>query len=274
MYKFHNWFFHEGAGSDGTAGGGGTPPSDGDSGNNPPAPPGTTPTSGITIDPNSPEVRALIDRATSALKTKNEELIGEKRQLTELFGDVDRDTLKSYVNRLKTDEESRLIAEGKVDEVVDRRTSRMRDSYQSKLEEFNTKLDEREKAFNDLKSRYDHTLIDNAIRDAALKEGVVPSAIDDIIFRGRSQFQIDNERLVSKDPDTNDVRLGADGKTPYGPPDFMADLKKVAPHFWPSSSGGGYTPGGGNSSVADLQRILQTKGMDAYMKARKDQSKK
>lgn len=253
MFKFCNLYkLYQEAGGEGTPGGGG--------------PNGTPPTA--PLDVNSPEVRALIESATNALKAKNEELIGEKRKLTELVGDIDQDTLKSYIERLKNDEESRLIAEGKVDEVVNRRTQRMRDSYQSKLDEYNAKLNEKDTSFKSLKSQYDNVLIDNAIRDAATRDGVIPTAIDDIIMRARQHFQVDNDRLVSVDPDTKDVRLGADGKTPYSPSDFMADLKAKAPHFWPSSSGGGYSPGSGSNSTADLQHILQTKGYDAYRQAR------
>lgn len=254
------------------------PEGEGDGGSNPgspgTAPPvGDAPPTGSALDPNSPAVRALIEKEISALKEKNDQLIGEKRKLTELFGDVDRDTLKSYVERLKTDEESRLIAEGKVDEVMERRTERMRSSYQTQLDNAKKAAEDLEKQTQALQSKYHNTLIDNAVRDAAAKEGVVPSAIEDILIRARRNFEIDSDRLVSKDPDTGEIRVGADGKTPYGASDFIQDLKEKAPHFWPASSSGGYSPGDTGGASADLQKILQTKGFEAYKKARAAQNK-
>jgi hypothetical protein len=244
-------------GEEGSAGGApSTPPTS-------PAPP-----SSPSIDPNSPEIKALIEREISALKRKNDELIGEKRKMSEMFGDVDKDTLKSYVERLKNDEESRLIAEGKVDEVVERRTARMRDAYQAKLEETANTSKQIEESFQSLQEKYNNTVIDNAIRDAALKEGVVPSAIDDVLMRAKRYFTIENDRLISKDPATGEIALGADGKSPYGPTDFMSDLKKQAPHFWPGSTSGGFAPGSAQASTSDLQAILQNKGFAAYRAAK------
>lgn len=235
--------------------------------------PGSTPPA---VDLNNPEIKAIIEQqvntAINGLKAKNEELISEKRKLQEQyaeFKEVDRDTLKNYINRLKSDEEARLIAEGKVDEVINRRTERMRESYQNQIVENQSVAKDWQKKYSELESAFNNTRIDAAIRDAAMAANVVPSAIDDIIVRGRQAFQIVDGKIISKDPYTNDVRIGSDGKSPYNANDFMSDLKKVAPHFWPQSTSGGFSGNSPGDIMDRMHGALQSQGgFDEYRKMR------
>lgn len=236
----------------------------------------TPPVNQSTIDVNNPEIKAIIEQqvnsAINGLKAKNEELITEKRKLQEQYADFkefDKDTLKNYINRLKSDEEARLIAEGKVDEVINRRTERMRESYQNQIVENQSLAKDWQKKYSDLENAFNNTRIDAAIRDAAMAANVVPTAIDDIIVRGRQSFEIVDGKLISKDPYTNDIRIGSDGKSPYNAHDFLSDLKKVAPHFWPQSTSGGFSGSSPGDSTDRMQNVLQSQGgFDEYRKMR------
>lgn len=236
----------------------------------------TTESTQTSIDLNNPEIKQIIDQqiasAISGLKSKNDELIAEKRKLQEQYADFkefDKDTLKNYITRLKSDEEARLIAEGKVDEVINRRTERMRESYQTQIVENQNQAKEWQKRYSELESAFNNTRIDAAIRDAALAANVIPSAIDDIIVRGRQAFQIADGKIISKDPYTNDIRIGSDGKSPYNANDFMADLKKAAPHFWPQTTGGGFTGQSPTDVIDRMHNALQSQGgFDEYRKMR------
>lgn len=238
-----------------------------------------------TFDLNSDEAKAAIAAAVNAaiapLKAKNDELISEKRKLQEsmsAFDGIDRETLASYVNRLKNDEETKLIAEGKLDEVIGRRTDRMREAYDNKVADANKKAETLASQLAELSNEFNNRMIDISVKDAAVLAGVVPSALDDIRFRGRSIFSYKDGKLVVIDPATKEVRVGADGKTPYGPTDFIEDLKKSAPHFWPQSSGGGMSGARGGSTgdpIASGQAALNSAGgFDAYRKQRAEQRKR
>ena len=235
----------------------------------------------MKIDHEDPEVQAelkalleqQVNSAVAALKAKNDELISEKRKLQEQtaeFADFDKDTLKNYIARLKNDEEARLIAEGKVGDVIDRRTERMRESYQSQIAENQKLAQEWQSKYGDLEQKFNYTRIDSALRDAALSANVVPSAIDDIITRGRGAFEIDaNGNIISKDKYTGDIKIGADGKNPYGALDFISDLKKVAPHFWPQTQSGGFSGATAGDVATRMQSALNGPGgFDEYRKLR------
>lgn len=241
----------------------------------------------MSIDINDPEIqaelKALVEQQTATalagIKAKNEELISEKRKLQEEwaeFKDLDKNMLKNYIERLKTDEEAKLIAEGKIAEVIDRRTERMREAYSNQIEEKANAAKDWQNKFSDLERKFNFTRIDSAIRDAALATNVVSSAIDDVITRGRGIFEIDeNGRLISKDPNTNDVRIGADGKSPYNPNDFIMDLKKTAPHFWPQSQSGGFSGGSPADRMTHMQSVLtKDGGFEEYRKLRNTSSSK
>lgn len=233
------------------------------------------------VDFNDPAVKELIEQqiatAVAGLKAKNDELINEKKRLKDEMKDFDgfdRATLKSYIERLKTDEESRLIAEGKVGEVIDRRTERMRESYQTQIVENQNATKEWQGKYIDLEQKFNHAQIDAALRDAAAAANVIPSAIEDLITRGRGSFTLENGKLISKDPYTNEVRIGADGKTPYAANDFVADLKKIAPHFWPQSQSGGFTGGNLGDNMERMKSALAGVGGFAEYQRLKEKLKK
>lgn len=81
----------------------------------------------------TPEIQKLIDDQVAAqvtgLKTKNSELLGtikqQKDNLSRYEG-IDPDAVRGILQRFSDDEEAKLIAAGKIDEVLDKRTERLR----------------------------------------------------------------------------------------------------------------------------------------------------
>lgn len=255
----------EGAGDGaGTPGGGGNAP-----------PPG-----GMTPEDIDAKIAKAVSDATSALKAKNEELINEKKTLLDRTDGLDEESIKKFKDfqkRMENDEEARLIAEGKVDEVISRRTEKMRESLMSRIEDETNKVKAAETKYDGVNKKLRHTLIDGAVRDAAIEAGITPTAIDDVLVRARMKFSYDEEkeRIVARDVDTKEILIGEDGKTPYSPNDFMKDLKSKAPHFWPGTSSGGFSGsfGGSEAGASEAQAALHKGGFAAYKEA-KDRLKK
>jgi hypothetical protein len=89
-------------------------------------------------------------------------------------------------------------------------------------------------------------VVDDRIRDAAAKAGLIASATEDALHRGRQVFALDREgRAVARDGEGAAI-LGADGKSPLSPAEWLEGMRETAPHWWPPSSGAG-APGAGSA---------------------------
>ena len=101
--------------------------------------------SGIEI---TPEIQKLIDeRVTSevtGLKSKNSELLGTIKQQKEnlsRFDGIDPDAVRGILQRFSDDEEAKLIAAGKIDEVLDKRTERLRADVDKQIKAANERAE-------------------------------------------------------------------------------------------------------------------------------------
>ena len=82
-------------------------------------------------------VTTKVEEAISDLKSKNSELIGEKRKLAEkleAIKDFDFEKAKKAMDFVDKDETAKLLAEGKFDEVIEARTAKVKDEYESKIQ--------------------------------------------------------------------------------------------------------------------------------------------
>src|SRR5690242_14032953 len=85
----------------------------------------------------TPELQAIIDarvgEAVSGLKTKNSELLGKLKTAGDqlkTFDGIDPEAVRGILSKFANDEEAGLIAAGKLDEVLDKRTTRMKAGFE------------------------------------------------------------------------------------------------------------------------------------------------
>ena len=82
-------------------------------------------------------------------------------------------------------------------------------------------------------------VVDGQIRDAAAKAGLIASAVEDALTRGRQAFALDRDgRAVARDA-TGAVQSGPDGESPLTPAQWLEAMREEAPHWWPPSTGAG-----------------------------------
>ena len=136
------------------------------------------------------------------------------------------------------------FAAGKFDEVMAKRTERMKAEYERLLAEANGKA---EAAMKRTKA-YEGRVLDDAVRAAAAKAGLHTHAIDDALFRARSMFSLDETGQAVQLDESGKPVLGKDGKSPFTPTEWLEGMKEKAPHWFPASASGGGAGGGGGGN--------------------------
>lgn len=133
------------------------------------------------IDLENPAIKAAIatavEASVSGLKTKNSELLGKLKEtsgkLTQFetqFEGIDIDAVKGLLSRAGQDEETKLLTEGKVDEVFNRRTERLRGDYDKQLKT----ISERAEKAESFAAKFQGKVLGDSVRGAALKAGALP----------------------------------------------------------------------------------------------------
>ncbi len=217
------------------------------------------------IDLEDPAVKdaiaAAVEAATTGLKNKNTELLGSLRNTkTELegfktqFEGLDIEAVKGLLTKVGQDEETKLIAEGKLDEVITRRTERLRGDYDKQLAAEKSRADKAE-AFA---AKYSDKVLADSIRAAAIKAGALPEAAEDIILRARGTFKLSEDgEAIATDRD-GEVIYGKDGKTPLSPLEWAESLRETATHLWPRAQGAGPTGDNGGKATKKWGEYTET----------------
>ncbi|MEI1687067.1 hypothetical protein V8P55_02135 [Acinetobacter baumannii] len=238
----------------------------------------------IKVDLENPEIKAAIqaavDEAVKGLKDKNAELIKDKKELKDELGSLkskvdglDLDAIKVLLDKSNQDEESKLIAEGKIEEVIQKRTEKMREEHEKLLKAEKERADKAETYAN----KFRQSVIQGQIVQAAVEMGALSEATADIAFLAQSQFSLDeNGKAVAIDAN-GEVVIGKDGSNPVTPKEWVEGLRENKPYFWPKANGSG-SPGSGTSikkwsdyteaeraalareNPTAFQQLLQTKG--------------
>jgi hypothetical protein len=195
-------------------------------------------------------IKKAVDEAVAGLKAKNSELLGKLKERDEQFKPfvgVDPVAMNTMLKQFADAEEAGLIKAGKIDEVLTKRTERMQ---AENLKMLKAEQEARARAEGKASKLSARTLA-GALRDAAIKTGALPEAMDDIVLRAGSVWRLnDDGEPVAVNGD--EVILGKDGKTPLSTIEWAESLRETAPHLWPKAQGtnapgSGPGPRGGKS---------------------------
>jgi hypothetical protein len=237
---------------------------------------------GDEVDPNkikiTPEIQKLIDTAvsqqTQGLVSKRDELLANERKLKDKlkeFDGFDPAAMKALKDRLDQDDDAKLLAEGKKQQVIEKYTERMRAQHASELEALNKKLQEADQRTD----RYRGAVLDNHIR--AVTSDLHKGAVEDALLHARQLFSLDDKgNAVQLDSEGNPV-LGKDGKTPFTPKEWIELQKELKPHWFPSNTTGsnngnprdGSSTNGKTIKRADFERLGNVERAEAMRKGTK-----
>ena len=178
--------------------------------------------------------------------------------------------MRGILQRFSDDEEAKLIAAGKIDEVLDKRTERLRADVDKQIKAAKERADKAEAFSNKFRIEFW-----GCNPCSSLKAGALPEASDDLILRAKGTFQLNDEGEAVAVDANGDVLFGKDGKTPLSPLEWAESLKETAPHLFPRAEGtgaGGHKPNGGGSlkrsemSASDKADYIRKHGQQAFLK--------
>ncbi len=211
------------------------------------------------------DIDGKISEAVAGLKTKNDELLGEKKTIQEKlqkFADIkDPEEAIKALKFINESEEAQMIRDGKFDELLEKRTSTMRLEHENAVTELADKVAELTDGKTKYKGLYQTKIMDDALREVATKAGVRPEAVTDVLLRAKTMFSLGADGSVEA-RDANGKLLKNDDGNVVTPSVWMEGLKEVSPHYWPSSEGSGARGGNitGDADTTDRLAALAKSG--------------
>jgi len=204
------------------------------------------------------QIKAAVDAATAGLAAKNAQLLSElkaDREKLKSFDGVDPVKVKELMAKFDGDEDSKLIAEGKIEELLNRKYEKRDKDWQAKL---NAAIAERDAAKGKA-DKFLQSVLDDRLREA-FNGKVEPSSMKAALLEAKLIFKLDDEgRAVQFDEDGN-VVLGKD-KTPFSPAEWITSdtTRKESPYLFPvTGSGSGATQTGSGKVNVDIMKLSPT----------------
>lgn len=200
----------------------------------------------------------VLDAEDIVPKTRLDEFRTNNIQLQQQLDklkDVDPVKYAELIKLQQDVEEGRLIKEGKLEEVVNLRVTNMKRELEGQLTTSQTALQQANTQLAIL-------MIDNAVRQEAVKNGALPTALDDVVLRARTVYSMDKGQAVPKD-DKGQIIYGKDGTTPMPMADWLVGLKKSAPHLFAGSQGSGAGGGRNAPGGTDMSKLTPSQKIAA-----------
>lgn len=211
----------------------------------------------------SDDVGTVSQEEYDELKTKLDEFRGTNIKLMKQiegfetkFKDVDLEAYSGLMAKQKALDDKKLIDAGKIDELVASKTADMQKKH---AEEYGV-LEGTNKT---LTRQLEGLMIDASVRDYASQHGVASTAIDDVLLRAKTIFQLRDGTATPIDKDGN-VIYQSGSTDPMTVEKWINNLTDSAPHLFTSSKGAGSQHGsngkGGELSMhrADFDAMSHT----------------
>lgn len=163
---------------------------------------------------------------------------GDAEKALKAFEGMDAAELRDLLNRIETDEDMKLIKEGKHDQVFIKKSEKMRQDHQRQID----KLTEEHKAALDAADKrtrlYEGRVLENALRQAAAEVGLHTPAIRDAVREGRMAFVLDDDGNAVQKREDGSIVIGKDGRSPFSPREWLEGMRAEAPHWFPAAGSG------------------------------------
>lgn len=181
-------------------------------------------------------VARAVAEQTAGLKAKNSEVIGDNKKLKEQlarFDGIDPDQVRAILKNFADGEEAKLIAEGKIDEVLAKRTDKLKGEHQKQLQG----KDEEIGTLSARVQKLSALAVNGALAAAAGEKGALPESMEAIQALAKGVFVTDDDgNVVALDAD-GDVVFGKNGKSPLQAAEWLDGLKERMPNLFAMPKG-------------------------------------
>jgi hypothetical protein len=196
------------------------------------------------------KTQADVDRLSTALAKERKDH-KEARDKLNVLGDIDPvaaaealEQVTSLNEQIEALKAGGAFDETKAEPIIKARVNqaigpleRQKNQLERQLADVNNKLNATEQEKTQLASTITMDRVERAVRDAAIEAKVMTSAIYDVIGRARTIFEYDEGKILTKD--------GGEAVPGLTPKEWLKDMVEKAPHWWPTSNGGGAGGGSG-----------------------------
>lgn len=207
----------------------------------------------------------------SALEAQKEQA-RKYRELAQQYEGLDPAAARAALQKLHEYEDKQLLDAGKVEELLAKRTERMRADFeaaQKALQQQTEKLQGENKTLGD---KLAEVLIDSGLTQAAQKAGVRQTALPDVILRGRLVWKLQEGKPLPV-RDDGSLLYGKKPPEPMSMDEWMASLASDAPHLFEPSRGAGTPQGSGPVVRAGVLVMSRDEARDPTIyRARKEEA--
>lgn len=192
-------------------------------------------------------------------------------KLSKKYDGVDPDKYAEMQAKIQELEDKKMIDAGKIDELVEQRTERMRADFEGSRKALEAKAKEASDTSAALNERLSTVLIDKEVQSAVSSVGSVrKGAMEDILARARRTWVLQDGHPVPMEGET--VKYGKDGKSPMSMQEWAEGLVDEAPYLFEGNSGSGSRgndkggDGKGDKSIAGSDRSAFSKNLESIAK--------
>lgn len=205
----------------------------------------TTDTGGTQTQTAAPDNKALLAEIAT-LRATSATLLDEKKKLQKQYEGIDVDKIRAMQAHFDSSEEAKLIAEGKLDEVLNLRFAKKDADTTRQIEEAKAEVTKAK----EYATRFNARLMQGEVRAAAPAD-LHPSALELAQLLAEKVFSLDDEgNTVPKDG-----AMGKSGKAPYSLKEWYEDLRGTHPTlFVNGNTGSSSFQGAGKGGAKTMSR--------------------
>lgn len=221
------------------------------------------------IDAEGVEFEEDVKALKNALQRERDGKKSLTEQLKAFEGIGDPEKALEALNKLNKMEEDNLLSEGKLEELLEKRTENMRKDFENQVKALTRAADESKQAAETLRGELSTLKVDNQLQSLGAKIGVRPEAMEDFLYRGRKIFKLQEDgRVLPLDGEKQTI-FDKDGRNPLSMEEWGSGMTEIAPHLFAGSSGGGasHQQGTGGSVLGKLINAADGQAMSDNIEA-------
>lgn len=202
---------------------------------------------GVEQHPNTQGLVNALERQKGDRKAAEDERARLKEAL-EAYNGLDPEVARTAMEKMTQLENKNLLDKGEYDQLLEKQTAAIKANYEKQLLAKDEMFSQAQESNTMLDTRLREVTINSALKDAATKLGVKPTALADVVSRAKGIWTLDdNGSPIARDADGTNI-LSEKGSDPMDIGEWVEGLTKSAGHLFEPNSGGGAKGSGTTSS--------------------------